>query len=278
MKEDNISTRAFLLNSVNYGDNHKIINLLTWKDGVRSAIALGARQSRKRFAGCFEPFNLLNVELASRSKSNLVRLHNANYVWINKKIRSHINRIAVAAYLTEITKEFTHESLPCQDIFTSLFAAYILLENGFKIESILAFSMVSLLIHSGVSPNMDICLSCKTPVNCGHTYYLQPSSGGILCRWCEPSPSASKYTLPGDLLLAINKSISFCFDIQSLNLFEQSDRDRLGQFWTKAIEFLENCWQDNQNIFFPFLYTFNQYITYTIEKEVKNFKFLISVL
>nr|MDQ2647496.1 DNA repair protein RecO [Myxococcota bacterium] len=72
------STEALVLRRVEYGDADLIVTLLTLSLGRVSALARGARKSRRRFGGALEPFFTLSVTLEERRSSELFALREAS--------------------------------------------------------------------------------------------------------------------------------------------------------------------------------------------------------
>ena len=55
-------SRALLLRSVDYRDSDRIVTLLTERKGKMSALARGARRSRRRLGGALQPYVLMQAE------------------------------------------------------------------------------------------------------------------------------------------------------------------------------------------------------------------------
>ena len=64
-------TRALLLRRVDYAESDLVLSLFTVELGRISALARGARKSRRRFGGVLEPMHTLEVTLDERPSSEL---------------------------------------------------------------------------------------------------------------------------------------------------------------------------------------------------------------
>ncbi|HKX12649.1 MAG TPA: DNA repair protein RecO, partial [bacterium] len=70
-----IKDLAYLLRSIAYGDDHRILSFLTAGHGRVDMIALGARKSLKRFSGVLDFVHCLDVEFKpnERGLANLMQ-------------------------------------------------------------------------------------------------------------------------------------------------------------------------------------------------------------
>ena len=81
--------QAYVLSSLDYGDNDRIVSLFSLEHGRIKAFARGARKSRKRFGPALEPFARITIQ--ARLKDGLSSLQQADMEsTIRKVIREEL--------------------------------------------------------------------------------------------------------------------------------------------------------------------------------------------
>ena len=90
-----LRTEALVLRSVDVGESDRILHLLVPDSGRLTAVAKGARRSRRRFAGTLDLFNHLRVEVDRRSASSLPRLEQATMLEVFRPLRMEAPRFAL---------------------------------------------------------------------------------------------------------------------------------------------------------------------------------------
>ena len=70
-------TEAVLLRAVEFSESDRIVHLLTRDRGRLTAIAKGARRSKKRFGGNLDLFNHLRITVERRRRTGMARLEQA---------------------------------------------------------------------------------------------------------------------------------------------------------------------------------------------------------
>jgi DNA repair protein RecO (recombination protein O) len=93
-----VTTAAFILHRFAFQESDLILKVLTKNHGIISVIAKGARRSKTRTQGCFEPFILL--ELTYFGKSDLKKLKAIEIQSTNFQLEAE--RLYAAFYLNEL--------------------------------------------------------------------------------------------------------------------------------------------------------------------------------
>ena len=188
----NCITPAFLLKSVHYKDNDLILTLYTKSLGKVSAIAKGARSSRKRFLGAIEPFALIEVSLSEsrRGSDGLMILSEAELRRSFEGLAEDLERMGVAAYILELIKVLTAEKHPDERLFDLVLNLFhSLIESKKRNPRSLAIaSGLKLFEYEGLAITVDRCIVCSKKLAQGKKAMFDPQRGGIVCTSCGGGP------------------------------------------------------------------------------------------
>lgn len=189
MRRGLYKTRAVVLNSFDYGESDRILSFWTENYGKVSAIAKGARRSRKRFVGNLEPGCDIKLVFFSGGRSALGRVEESTLLDGFVTLRSDVDSFARACYLLELTSEMTREGLVLKRVYTLLRDTLRLLEaNGEEMDVFVRFFEIRLLSVLGYMPFLGGCVVCKAPVSTGHRrVYFSSERGGLVCGSCAPA-------------------------------------------------------------------------------------------
>jgi DNA repair protein RecO (recombination protein O) len=181
-------TEALLLKAVDYGESDRIVTLLTRDFGKVSALARGARRSRKRFGGALQPCCHLEVELGS-GRGELARLAQASIKRAYPRLLGDLRKLRLAGAALEWVREATPMREPEVRIFD---AAVHMLEateaattaHG---ELLLSFD-ARLLALVGFAPGLERCAGCGRRAPPDQAAQFDPKVGAIVCRACGGGP------------------------------------------------------------------------------------------
>ncbi|NJD90292.1 MAG: DNA repair protein RecO [Geobacter sp.] len=183
-----VSDQAIILSAMDYREADRIVTLFCRDLGKISALARGARRSRKRFGGALELFARLNVTLAL--KDNLSALGDCDIVTVHPRIRADFTAIAHASYACELAAALIPEHLPNQRLFRLLSAYLEHLDSGTAKPADRHFFEMNLLNILGYRPPLESCSGCGANlVDTGCLWNVDR----CLCRDCAKG-------LPGERL------------------------------------------------------------------------------
>ena len=100
------STEAVVLHAFDYLESSRIIKLLTRDYGLRSALARGARSSRKRFGAALDLFAQGSVELDVKPGRELDTLGSFDLIRTRSGIGTDLARFAGASALDHTVRDF----------------------------------------------------------------------------------------------------------------------------------------------------------------------------
>jgi DNA repair protein RecO (recombination protein O) len=172
---------AVVLSTLDYADADRLVTLFTRSHGKLTAFAMGARKSKRRFAGALQPFTLLRAQLVER-RGDTFRLDAADVQETFHRIQEDLPRIARALYCLELCRELVRDREPHPALFELLVEyLHLLDQRSAGPTSVIAFELGA-LAQAGLMPRFDQCALCGRPP--GSEPRFDPDHGGAVCAGC----------------------------------------------------------------------------------------------
>lgn len=170
-----ISIEGFVLSSLKYGENSKILNILTKEKGIIGVIAKGALKEKSKLRVVSDKFTyaVFHMYYKEGKLSTLIGADVINY-FIN--IRSDIEKIGYLGYLSDLTKN-VYKQFRDEEIYNILISAIVKIEEGFNPKVITNIVEIKYLDYLGVSLNLSGCVICGNT----NVVSLSHSKGGYVC-------------------------------------------------------------------------------------------------
>ncbi len=179
-----VVTDAVVLRAVPYREADLVVTLYTASHGRLSAMARGARRSRRRFGAALELFTVSAVALRRRGASELWTLAEASLRDDFQVLAADVATLAHGSYGIELVRELTAAEQPDPHVLALLLALFAALrEHGASPPVLRAFEL-RLLELLGVAPILDRCVACERTDALATGVVLDPERGGILCAGC----------------------------------------------------------------------------------------------
>lgn len=183
------STDAILLKKIEYGDHDFIISFLTKSNGKISAIAINAKKSIKRFSGALDLFSVNHIlcTFPKKNKDGLIILSQADIENGFVNIRYDVLKTAYASYWVEMTSLWLEEDKVSPDVYDLLFFSLDALNKDSLAKEVLSLLFqIRFMRLSGLSPNIEICDTCETPIDLIEQKKIRFdfSDGKIICQNC----------------------------------------------------------------------------------------------
>lgn len=179
-------TEAVVLNSVRFGDGHKIVNLLTSDFGKIEASAFGVRKTKSRFGSRLEPFTVAQVLLYRKSEESIFTVREVDAVHANREIREDLYRFIIGSCMIEPVVRFVEKGESDKTLFSLLsdsLKALDAIELG-RGMCLLSMYEIKLLAALGYSPNVGSCRRCGSPVARDKGAFFDSTNGFPLCDRC----------------------------------------------------------------------------------------------
>lgn len=194
-----IVTKALVVGSVDFGESDKIVTLFTLEMGTIKAVARGAKRSRKRFGANLEPFSLVSAHLVDAERGGLMRLEQSDLIEPHDGIRRGLDRIAWAAYFTELAGQAVGEGEANPALFRLLEGGLGFLNRQMTGAGLIRAFEMKFLELAGLRPVMDCCVMCRGSLPEKGGIPFSPSKGGALCTICVSEADPVLYLSRGTL-------------------------------------------------------------------------------
>jgi len=187
------TSEAIILRSRTYGESDKIVTFLTADAGKLTGIAKGAKNSRRRFANCLDPFTRVRVHFRVRPGASLVFMDSCDLLQPPGEFVDPM-KFAYGSYLTELVDQLTAEAQPVSELYVLLNEGLNELRSGAATAALLRGFELRLLHCAGYGPELLHCARCHRTVQSDERAFLDPLHGSMVCSSCRT---------PGESLLPV---------------------------------------------------------------------------
>jgi DNA repair protein RecO (recombination protein O) len=179
------STEAVVLHAFDYLESSRIIRLLTRDLGLRSALARGARSSRKRFGAALDLFAHGTAELDAKPGRDLDTLSSFEVMRTRGGIGADLDRFTGASALAEMLLRFAQQDADPElfDVVTTAFDR-IASSPGVEARTATIAAAWRMLSALGFAPSLEQCGECERDFSDDETVLFSQSAGGALCERC----------------------------------------------------------------------------------------------
>ncbi|PWK08412.1 DNA repair protein RecO [Tumebacillus permanentifrigoris] len=203
---------ALVLRTIDYGESHKILTLLTPTYGKIAVMARGAKKPSSQLGSISQPFTY-GTYLLMISERGMGTVAQADLIDSFRKIREDLFKTAYASYMMELIDRFTEEREPSAGIFLLALTLLSYLADDKDPEVLMRLTEVKMLDFAGIRPDLFHCANCGQPVET--TIRFSIIKGGPLCSDCQASDERAIWIKPATLRL--------------LQTFQAMDVRRLGE-------------------------------------------------
>jgi len=164
----------------NFGDGHRIYEVLTAEEGRVSLVARHARASRRRLNGALDVFATAELDLCTTN--GLWRLEQARVTAPRLGLRDELERLERAALLCEAVRVLVPEHHAAPETSRALARALDDLAFGHLAAAVSCYA--TLMGAAGILPDLARCTRCGAEPQA--VTRLDGQSGGVLCQACAP--------------------------------------------------------------------------------------------
>ena len=187
---------ALVLNQRPYGEDDRLLYLLTADRGVIRAYAGGAKRIKSRMSTATEPFCYSHFVLFHSRERYSVNTAEVNRIFFG--IRQDIQKLALASYFAQLCMEFASEGEESGDYLRLLLNSLHLLDKQLRQPALVkpVFELRCLAL-AGYQPDLVGCSQCgcyEAPA-----FFLDCNSGQLICQECLAQQAAKP---PGLLAVA----------------------------------------------------------------------------
>ena len=187
-------TEALVLRVVDFGESDRILPLLTPETGRLTAIAKGAKRSKKRFSGTLDFFNHLRVQAERRPARAMARLEHTALLRSFTELRESPARFGLGCYLLELLGKLAPEGGAKPDMQRLFRFALTALESiatrppDRRLRTLLELRALDAL---GLRPELRRCVRCGRDVAPATEVGFHVGEGGPVCAACGLRASGS---------------------------------------------------------------------------------------
>jgi DNA repair protein RecO (recombination protein O) len=207
-----IKVEAIVLRTVDYGESHKILTLLTAEMGKIAVLARGAKKPRSDLNAISQPFTYGSYLLLIGQKG-MGTIVQAELVDSYRLIREELYRATYASYVVEMADRFTEEREPSPAVFLLLLTLLKYMTEDKDPEVLARICEVKMLDLAGIRPELFHCAHCFKEVDDAIRFSVL--HGGPLCSNCHSADERAVWMKPSTLKL--------------LQTFQGMDVRRIGQ-------------------------------------------------
>ena len=234
-----IDVEGIVINTKNYGDTSKIIDILTKEYGVIGVMAKGCKSLKSNLRSVTDKLTYANFTIYYK-KDKLSLLSEASVINNFSNIKKDIEKISYASFLLDLTNQVYKQS-ESEELYDLLISSLIKINDNFNPLIITNIIELKYLEYLGVMPNLDGCSICGSK----NVITLSSDKGGYLCKKChtnEPMVSEKAIKLVRMYTLVdINKISKLDLNskvVSEVNTFIDLYYDRYTGLYLKSKDFL----------------------------------------
>ncbi|HVX39650.1 MAG TPA: DNA repair protein RecO [Gemmatimonadaceae bacterium] len=178
-------TDAIVLHAFDYLESSRILKLVTRDGGVRSVLARGARNSKRRFGSALDLFAQGTAELQAKPGRDLDTLSGFEVSRARPQLAGHLARFAGAATIAELTLRFARDVADpgLYDAVADALDAIAAAAPERAPDATLAGAW-RILGELGLAPTIDSCAECHAAVDVDDDAVFSHPAGGVVCARC----------------------------------------------------------------------------------------------
>ncbi len=180
---------AIVINTLEYNESDLLVTFFCHNLGRVTAIAKGAKRSKKRFVNKLELFTFLDIDITLKEGRTLAFLNAAELHTSYLNLRKNYPHYVAASLVIELLQLATKEGEAEPELFKlSLWALHNLNQLHQPYKATIVLYLIRFFRIIGYEPNLQECASCKTPTVSGHrgtSYRFIPATGQFYCSSCK---------------------------------------------------------------------------------------------
>ena len=164
-----------------YGENDKLLTVLTAEHGQTVMIAKGARSMKSKVMSLCHLFTYANFEYYEKNGRCWLSGGSVSDSFFG--LNSDISGFALASYLVQLAAEITGEGVPCERVLRMTLNSLYAIQNKLKpLPLIKSAYEIFAAEESGFSPNVSGCAECNE--ESFESGWLDIMNGRVICEGC----------------------------------------------------------------------------------------------
>ena len=193
---------GLVIRESDYGENDKLLTVLTADNGKIFITAKGARSMRSKMLPLSHLFTYANFEYYEKNGRRWLSGGSVSDSFY--KLNSDIAGFALASYILQLASELSGEGVECGEVLRMTLNSLYAIENRIKPLAIIkgAYEIFATRI-SGVEPDVSSCAECGCEES-ESDWWLDIMNGRILCGNCLSEKNRGVPIAPTDSLMTRN--------------------------------------------------------------------------
>ncbi len=177
---------GLIIRESDYGENDKILTVLTEKYGKLYVIGKGVKSLRNRHMACTQLFSYASFNL--RKRGNFYYITDSDLIENYYDIRNDILKLSLSAYICDVLCEVSREGVEESDILKlALNTFYAIAKDIKELEMIRAAFELRIAAECGFMPDLEGCNVCG---NVDEPFAsIDIMNGNYICDKCKSSIS-----------------------------------------------------------------------------------------
>ncbi len=188
---EGIKVNALMLRAVDYGENDKILTLLTDSLGKISAGIKGVKKAGAKLKFAAQPFCFAEYILAKRGEKYTVTQASETESFYD--LRTDINKFYAAAAVCEAADRLSYGGAEDETLFALTVRALSEVCNGDEASALIKY-LFSALSSSGYTMGLDNCSECGAPLVSCDKMRFDMNAGAFTCWDCGTGAGVSGVT------------------------------------------------------------------------------------
>ncbi|MBB5337081.1 DNA repair protein RecO [Pectinatus brassicae] len=174
------TTKAIILGAVNWGEADRIVTFFSRERGKIKAAAYGCRRPRSRLATISQIFSIVDVQLSSGQRLDIVR--NCEHNGFLADFSLDYTAFAYASFIAEFVTEVFEEGQVQTEVYDKLIQIIpAMVKRNPRIVALAGF--LQLLEYTGYQLHYDKCVVCGTDIQ--DDAFFSYEQGGVICNECH---------------------------------------------------------------------------------------------
>lgn len=188
---ENVKVNALMLRANDYGENDKILTLLSAERGKITAGIKGVKKAGAKLKFAAQPFCFAEYILArSGERYTVVQASECESFY---DLRSDINKFYAASAVCEAALALTYEEDGTEEIFSECLRALTEMCREDEGLALISF-LLKVLKISGYAVSLEDCPVCGKPLTSQSQMRFDMETGSFLCYGCGGGAGASAST------------------------------------------------------------------------------------
>ena len=201
---EELTTKCLVVRSSDYGDNDRLLTLITEDKGKLFATIKGGKSLRSRFTSVSEQFTYATISL--RRKTKFFYVFDAELIDDFYPLREDLVKVALASYICDVASELSPEGINDPSILKlTLNALYAMAYKDVPCELIKASYEFKAAVLSGFMPDLSACAVCGKESD--DEMFIDAASGTLICSDCITLPESRTGVTGASVLLPVTKDV-----------------------------------------------------------------------